>query len=111
LRRLVVVWLLVAPSSHPLVALPSHPLVARQLVIEWPPSNEAAAIGRPHITTTAAANTTATATAANVVELTIVQCLRKRQQQHHHQHTNGSTNVKMFTSPDDLDLFNLSTVS
>jgi hypothetical protein len=35
---------------------------------------------------------------------------RKRQQQQHHQRTNGSTNVKMFTSPDDLDLFNLSTV-
>jgi hypothetical protein len=26
------------------------------------------------------------------------------------QRTNGRTNVKMFTSPDDLDLFNLSTV-
>jgi hypothetical protein len=26
------------------------------------------------------------------------------------QHTNGSTNVKMFTSPDNLDLFNLSIV-
>jgi hypothetical protein len=33
-----------------------------------------------------------------------------RQQQQHHQHTNGSTNMKTFTNPDDLDLFNLSTV-
>jgi hypothetical protein len=45
-----------------------------------------------------------------VVELTVVHCRRKRQQQHHHQRTNGSTNVKTFTSPVDLDLFNLSTV-
>jgi hypothetical protein len=45
-----------------------------------------------------------------MVELTVVHCRRKRQQQHHHQHTNGSTNVKTFTSPVDLDLFNLSTV-
>jgi hypothetical protein len=36
--------------------------------------------------------------------------LRKRQQQQHHQRTNGSTNLKSFTSPDDLDLFNSSTV-
>jgi hypothetical protein len=33
---------------------------------------------------------------------------KERQQQQHHQLTNGSTNMKMFTSPDDLDLFNLS---
>jgi hypothetical protein len=45
-----------------------------------------------------------------LVELTIVHCQRKRQQQHHHQRTNGSTNVKIFTSPVDLDLFYLSTV-
>jgi hypothetical protein len=45
-----------------------------------------------------------------VVELTVVHCQRKRQQQHHHQRTNGSTKVKTFISPDDLDLFNLSTV-
>jgi hypothetical protein len=51
-----------------------------------------------------------TATAITVVKLTAVHCQRKRQQQHHHQRTNGSTNVKMFTSPVDLDLFNLSTV-
>jgi hypothetical protein len=50
-------------------------------------------------------------TATTVVKLAIVHCQRKRQQQHHHQRNNGSTNVKMFTSPDDLDLFNLSTVS
>jgi hypothetical protein len=53
------------------------------------------------------------ATASNattVVKLAIVYCQRKRQQQQHHQRTSGSTNVKMFTSPDDLDLFNLSTV-
>jgi hypothetical protein len=48
--------------------------------------------------------------ATTVVKLTVVNCRRKRQQQQHHQRTNGSTNVKMFTSPDDLDLFNLSTV-
>jgi hypothetical protein len=45
-----------------------------------------------------------------VVELTVVHCQRKRQQQHHHQRTSGSTNVKTFTSPVNLDLFNLSTV-
>jgi hypothetical protein len=33
---------------------------------------------------------------------------KQRQQQHHHQRTNGSLNVKTFTSPDSLDLFNLS---
>jgi hypothetical protein len=39
-------------------------------------------------------------------------CLRKRQQQHHHQRTSGSTNVKTFISPDnlDFDFFNFSTV-
>jgi hypothetical protein len=56
------------------------------------------------------AATTTTATATTVVKLTVVHYQRKRQQQHHHQRTNGSTNVKTFTSPDDLDLFNLSTV-
>jgi hypothetical protein len=49
-------------------------------------------------------------TATTVVKLTVVHCQRKRQQQQHHQRTNGSTNEKTFTSPDDLDLFNLSTV-
>jgi hypothetical protein len=49
-------------------------------------------------------------TATTVVKLAVVHCQRKRQQQQHHQRTNRSTNVKMFTSPDDLDLFNLSTV-
>jgi hypothetical protein len=49
-------------------------------------------------------------TATTVVKLAIAKCRRKRQQQQHHQHTNGSTNVKTFTSPDDFDLFNLSTV-
>jgi hypothetical protein len=53
---------------------------------------------------------TATAyTATTMVKLIVVYCQRKRQQQQHHQRTNGSTNVKMFTSLDDLDLFNLST--
>jgi hypothetical protein len=50
------------------------------------------------------------ATATTMVELTIVHCQRKRQQQHQHQRTNSSTNMKTFTSPDNLDLFNLSTV-
>jgi hypothetical protein len=45
-----------------------------------------------------------------MVKLAVVYCRRKRQQQQHHQCTNGSTNVKTFTCPDDLDLFNLSTV-
>jgi hypothetical protein len=45
-----------------------------------------------------------------VVKLAVVYCQRKRQQQQHHQRTNGSTNVKTFTSPDNLDLINLSTV-
>jgi hypothetical protein len=57
---------------------------------------------------TAAAATTATAT--TVVELTIAHWQRKRQQHHHHQHTSCRTIVNMFTSPDNLDLFNLSTV-
>jgi hypothetical protein len=46
----------------------------------------------------------------HLVKLTVIHCQRKRQQQHHHQRTNSSTNVKIFTSPDDLDLLNLSTV-
>ncbi len=45
------------------------------------------------------AATASTATA--VVKLAVVRCQRKRQQQQHHQHTNGSMNVKTFTSPDD----------
>jgi hypothetical protein len=51
-----------------------------------------------------------TTTAIPVNKLTIVHCQRKRQQKHHHQRTNSNTNVKTFTSPVDLDLFNLSTV-
>jgi hypothetical protein len=35
---------------------------------------------------------------------------KERHQHHHHQRTNGSTIMNMFTSPDNLDLFNLSTV-
>jgi hypothetical protein len=53
------------------------------------------------------AATAAIATATTVVELTVVHCQRKRQQQHHHQRTNGSTKVKTFTNPIDLDLFKL----
>jgi hypothetical protein len=53
---------------------------------------------------------TTASTATTVVKLTIVHCQRKTQQQQHHQRTNGSTNVKMFTSLDNFDLFNLSTV-
>jgi hypothetical protein len=45
-----------------------------------------------------------------VVELTVVHWQRKRQQHHHHQHTSCRTIVNTFTSPDNLDLFNLSTV-
>jgi hypothetical protein len=43
-------------------------------------------------------------------QLTVVHWRRKRQQQQHHQHTSCRTIVKTFTSPDNLDLFNLSTV-
>jgi hypothetical protein len=50
------------------------------------------------------------ATVTTMIELTVIHSQRKRQQQCHHQRTNGDTNVKMFTSTDDLDLFNLSTV-
>ncbi len=53
------------------------------------------------------AATTATTTANTIVELTVVHCQRKRQQQHHHLRTNGSTNLKTFTNPVDLDLFKL----
>jgi hypothetical protein len=53
---------------------------------------------------------TTTTTVTTMVELTVFPYQRKRQQQHHHQRTNGSTNMKTFTSPVDLDLFNLSTV-
>jgi hypothetical protein len=35
---------------------------------------------------------------------------KTRQQHHHHQRTKGSTNMKMFTHPDNLDLLNLSTI-
>jgi hypothetical protein len=42
--------------------------------------------------------------------LIVASSLTQRQQQHHNQRTNGNTKVKTFTSPDDLDLFNLSTV-
>jgi hypothetical protein len=49
----------------------------------------------------AATATTATAfIATTVVKLAVIHCQRKRQQQQHHQHTNGSTNIKTFTSPD-----------
>jgi hypothetical protein len=58
----------------------------------------------------AAAEAATTAIATTVVKLTVVHCQRKRQYQPHHQHTNGSINVKTFTSPVNLDLFNLSTV-
>jgi hypothetical protein len=63
---------------------------------------------------TAATAATAAATTASiattVVKLPVVNCQRKRQQQQHHQCTNGSTSVKTFTRPDNLSLFNLSTV-
>jgi hypothetical protein len=49
-------------------------------------------------------------TTTTVFKLAIIHCQRKRQQQQQHQHTKGSTNVKKFTSPDDLDLFNLSAI-
>jgi hypothetical protein len=49
-------------------------------------------------------------TATPVAKLAIIKCRRKRQQQQHRQCSNGSTNVETYTSPDDLDLFNLSTV-
>jgi hypothetical protein len=42
--------------------------------------------------------------------LNFVYCQSNWQQQQHHQHTNGSTNLKTFTCPDDLDFFNIPTV-
>ena len=104
LRRLVVLM--------PLVAPPFRPLVACRLVVEWPPKKDAATIKCPATTAATAKATVGDGTTTTVVELTIVHCLRKRQQQHNHQCTNGSTNAKTFTSPDNLDLFNfnLSTV-
>ena len=62
-----------------------------------------------HCTNVAASPTTAS-NATTMGKLAVIHCQRKRQQQQHHQHTNGSTNVKTFTSPDNLDLFNLSIV-
>ncbi len=53
---------------------------------------------------------TTAATTTTIMELTVAHCQRKRQQQQHHQHANGSTNIKTFACPDDLDLFNFSTV-
>jgi hypothetical protein len=54
---------------------------------------------------------TTAATANTAVKITTIHGQRKRQHQHHHQRTNGSTNVKTFRSPDDLDLFYLPLVS
>jgi hypothetical protein len=56
------------------------------------------------LSTAAAATTIAAAT----VELTVIHCQRKRHQHHYHQRTNDSTIVNTFTSPDNLDLLNLS---
>jgi hypothetical protein len=57
------------------------------------------------------ASTAATAaTTISVVELTVVHWQRKRHQHHHQQHTSCRTIVNTFTSSDNLDLFNLSTV-
>jgi hypothetical protein len=124
-------WLLHCLLSHcPLVLSLHHPLVLL-LCAGWllhglhqtmlPPLNAPTTTAAPATAiaaVTAAAVTSATATAATattanattIVELSIFHCLRKRQQQQHHQCTSGSTNVKTFTSPDDLSLFNLSTV-
>jgi hypothetical protein len=68
------------------------------------------AVHRPHCRHCRCHWAATTATATTVVELTVVHCQRKRQQQHHHQRTNSNTNVKTFTSPDDMDLLNLSSV-
>jgi hypothetical protein len=50
------------------------------------------------------------ATATTVVKLTVIYSQKHWQQKQHHQRTNGSTNLKKITFPDDLDLFNLPTV-
>ena len=47
LHQLVVALPLVAPPSRPLVMLPSCPLVEHQLVVVWPPSNNATDIECP----------------------------------------------------------------
>jgi len=57
-----------------------------------------------------AATAAIAATTCIVHRLPVVHWQRKRQHHHHHQWTNGSTIVGMFTSPDNLVLFNLSTV-
>jgi hypothetical protein len=43
--------------------------------------------------------------------LVVASSAKQKQQLHHQQLTNGSTVLKMFMCPDNLDLFNLSTVS
>jgi hypothetical protein len=43
--------------------------------------------------------------------LVVASSAKHKQQRHHQQLTNSSTILKTFTSPDNLDLFNLSTVS
>jgi hypothetical protein len=43
--------------------------------------------------------------------LVVASSAKQKQQRHHQQLTNGSTILKTFTFPDNLDLLNLSTVS
>jgi hypothetical protein len=43
--------------------------------------------------------------------LVVVSSAKQKQQLHHQQLTNGSTILKTFMCPDNLDLFNLSAVS
>jgi hypothetical protein len=103
---------------RPLVLLLCHPLVAlagccmasiqccRHHQTPLPPVSNIHRCHR-HCCRCHQATTAATTT---VVELTIIHGQRKRQQQHHQQQTNCSTNVKMLTSPDDLDLFIIPTL-
>jgi hypothetical protein len=70
-----------------------------------PPPQSPAAAAAGHRCRRATTSTTITVT--SVVQLTVVHCQRKTQHQHHHQRTNDSTNVRTFTSSDNLDLFNV----
>ena len=100
LRQLVVVL--------PLIAQPSHSLIAPLFVLRGFHQTMPLPLNAPVTAATAAATAVAAVTATTVVELTIIYCLRKRQQHHHS--TSSTTNAKRLTRPDDLDLFNLSTV-
>ena len=83
------------PPPPPSIDIPLSPLPCRRPL---PPSNAATL---PLLSNTPPPPPPPAAIAGR--ELAVVHCRRKRQQQHHHQCTNGSTSVKTFTSPENLD--------